>query len=156
MSAEVQAMTTNTAQKLDAILEAIKSLDARVTRIETGSVGSGGGQKTAARAAAKKLSIKEFLLENLPGTDIQRTLAVGYFLETHADTASFTKAELKKGYSDAKEPPPSNISVNIKHCIKQGHMMEAQEKKNNKTAYVVTRSGEQFVKAGYKKSAGGK
>lgn len=147
-------MTTSTEQKLDAILAAIKSLDARVTRIETGGADAGGGQKTAARTAAKKLSIKEFLLESPPTTDIQRTLAVGYFLETHAGMTSFIKADLEKGYSDAKEPTPSNISVNIKHCIKQGHMMEAEEKKDNKTAYVVTRSGEQFVMAGYKKSAG--
>jgi hypothetical protein len=144
-------MTTHTDEKLDAILEAIKSLEARVTRVEI--AGGGGGQKTA---AAKKLSIKEFLLGSPPTTDIQRTLAVGYFLESHGGMASFTKADLEKGYSDAKEPTPSNISVNIKHCIKQGHMMEAEEKKDNKTAYVVTRSGEQFVAAGYKKSAGGK
>jgi hypothetical protein len=69
--------------------------------------------------------------------------------------ASFTKADLEKGYNDAKEPAPSNIGVNIKHCIKQGHMMEAEGKKGNKTAYVVTRSGEQFVLAGYKKPTGG-
>lgn len=149
-------MTTSTDQKLDAILDAIKSLEARVTRIETGSASSGGNQKTSARTAAKKLSIKEFLLESPPTTDIQRTLAVGYFLETHTGMASFHKADLEKGYNDAKEPTPSNISVNIKHCIKQGHMMEAEEKKDNKTAYVVTRSGEQFVVAGYKKSAGSK
>jgi hypothetical protein len=148
-------MTTNTDQKLDAILDAIKSLEARVTRIETGSAGT-GGQKIVARPSAKKLSIKEFLLEKPPTTDIQRTLAVGYFLETHAGMACFTKVDIEKGYNDAKEPPPSNISVNVKHCIKQGHMMEAEEKKNNKTAYVVTRSGEQFVVAGYKKSAGSK
>jgi len=149
-------MTTTTDKKLDAILEAIKGLEARVTRIETGSAATAGGQKEAGSAVAKKLSIKEFLIESPPTTDIQRTLAVGYFLETHTGMASFTKAELEKGYSDAKEPTPSNISVNIKHCIKQGHMMEAEEKKNNKTAYVVTRSGEQFVMAGYKKLAGSK
>ncbi len=146
----------NTDRKLDAILDAIKSLEARVTRVETGSAGAGGGQKSAARGSAKKLSIKEFLLESPPTTDIQRTLAVGYFLETHAGVTSFTKADLDKGYNDAKEPTPSNMSVNIKHCIKQGHMMEAEEKKSNKTAYVVTRRGEQFVMAGYKKSAGSK
>ena len=149
-------MTADANQKLDAILDAIKRLEARVTRIEDGSAGAGNGQKTAARAAAKKLSIKEFLLESPPTTDIQRTLAVGYFLETHAGMTSFTRTDLEKGYNDAKEPMPSNISVNIKHCIKQGHMMEAEEKKNNKTAYVITRRGEQFVMAGYKKSAGNK
>lgn len=149
-------MTANTDQKLDAILNAIRSLEERVSRVESGSASAGSGQRTVERASAKKLSIKEFLLESPPTTDIQRTLAVGYFLETHAGMTSFTKADLEKGYNDAKESPPSNISVNIKHCIKQGQMMEAEEKKNNKTAYVVTRSGEQFVMAGYKKSAGSK
>jgi hypothetical protein len=77
-----------------------------------------GCSKATALAASKKLSIKEFLLEHPPTTDIQRTLAVGYFLETHGGMTSFTKAELEKGYRDAKEPMPSNIGVNIKHCIR--------------------------------------
>ncbi len=136
-------MTISTNSKLDAILEAIKNLEARVAHIESGGA--------AAPAAPKKLSIKEFLLQHPPTSDIQRTLAVGYFLETHTGIASFTKAELEKGYRDGKESTPSNIGVNIRHCIKHGHMMEAEEKKNNKTAYVITRSGEQFVLAGYKK-----
>jgi hypothetical protein len=140
-------MTTDSDKKLDAILDAIKGLDARITKIEAGAVGG----KAPAGASAKKTSIKEFLLEHPPTTDIRRTLAIGYFLENDAGMASFTGPDLEKGYSDAKETPPSNIGVNIRHCIKQGHMMEADEKKNNKTAYVVTRSGEQFVASGYKK-----
>jgi hypothetical protein len=148
-------MTTDTEQKLDAILTAIKGLEARVAQIETGGA-SAGGRQTTQGAPAKKLSIKEFLLENPPTTDIQRTLAVGYFLETHAGMSSFTKADLEKGYNDAKETTPSNMGVNIKHCIKQGHMMEAGDKKNNKMAYVLTRRGEQFVVARYKKSPGSK
>ncbi len=143
-------MTTDTDKKLDAILDAIKDLDGRITKIEAGAAGG----KASARASAKKTSIKEFLLNHPPATDIQRTLAIGYFLENNAGMASFTRPDLEKGYSDAKETPPSNISVNIRHCIKQGHMMEADEKKNNKTAYVVTRSGEQFVAGGYKKPGG--
>jgi hypothetical protein len=34
-------------------------------------------------------------------------------------------------------------------------MMEAEENKNNKTAYVITRSGEQFVASRYKKPVAG-
>src|SRR6266508_2443203 len=108
-------MTTSTDQKLDAILDAIKSLEARVTRIEAGSAGTSSRQQTVARASGKKLSIKEFLLESPPTTDIQRTLAVGYFLETHVGMTSFTRSDLEKGYNDAKEPVPSNISMNIKY-----------------------------------------
>lgn len=147
-------MTKDTDQKLDVILEAIKNLELRVARIEADSATPGATRSTA--TIAKKLSIKEFLLESPPSNDIQRTLAVAYFLETHAGMTSFTKTDLEKGYSDAKEPIPSNMSMNIKRCIKQGHMMEAEEKKNNKTAYVVTRSGEQFAMAGYKKPTSGK
>jgi hypothetical protein len=36
--------TTDTDQKFDAILAAIKGLEARVARIETGSEGAGGGR----------------------------------------------------------------------------------------------------------------
>lgn len=150
-------MTTNTDQKLDEILNAIKNLDARIIRMESNSAGTSAALKTAAtEGTCKALSIKEFLIEKPPTTDIQRTLAIGYFLETNNQMPSFTKADLEKGYSDAKEALPSNISVNVNHCIKQGHMMEARDKKNNKTAYVVTRSGEQFVVAGFAKSKGGK
>lgn len=150
-----EAMITSTDSKLDTILEAIKNLELRVARIESGGSHASVDGKTAALAATKKLSMKEFLLERPPTTDIQRTLAVGYFLETYAGMASFTKTELEKGYRDAKEPTPSNIGVNIKRCIKYGHMMEAEEKKNNKVAYVITRSGEQFVATGYKKPTAG-
>jgi hypothetical protein len=147
-------MTISSGQKLDTILVAIQNLEARVARIEAGNSGSHTDDRTNAMTARKKLSIKEFILERPPTTDIQRTLAIGYFLEVHSGMASFTKGDLEKGYRDAKEPTPSNIGVNIKHCIKNGHMMEAEDRKNNKTAYVITRSGEQFVAAGFKKSVG--
>lgn len=149
----------NPDQKLDTILNAIKGLEARVSLLEAGkSVQSDAGKKTVAHASppAKRTSIKEFLLEHPPTTDIQRTLAIGYFLENNGGMTSFHRPDLEKGYSDAKESPPSNIGVNIRHCIKQGHMMEADEKKDNKTAYTVTRSGEQFVAGGYNSSGGKK
>ena len=43
------------------------------------------------------------------------------------------------------------MSMNIQHCIKAGNMMEAKDKKDNKPAYVVTSTGENFVEGGYKK-----
>lgn len=139
-------MTLTTDEKLDAILKAVGSLETRVSHLEEKK---NNGQ---AELGGKRLSIKEFLLDAPPKTDIQRTLAIAYFLEKHAKMDLFSKADLEKGYSDAREPQPSNISVNIKHCIKAGHLMESSEKKDDKPAYVVTRSGEQFVIAGFPKA----
>jgi hypothetical protein len=139
---------------LDKILSALKSLDARVAKIE-----SGEDQPAAAvprAAAARKISIKEFLLEHSPGSDVQITLVIGYFLETHAGMASFNRADLEKGYRDAKESLPSNINMNVNRCISQGHMMEVEEKKNSMKAWVITRTGEQFIKSGFKTPSRGK
>jgi hypothetical protein len=130
--------------------DADKKLDAILDAIEVSTTGASGG-KTAAPASAKKLSIREFLLKHPPTTDVQRTLAVGYYLETNEGMGSFTRADLEKGYRDAKNSLPSNMSMNIQQCVKAGNMMEAKEKKDNKPAYVVTSTGEQFVESDYKK-----
>jgi len=143
-------MEKDTDKKLDAVLDAIKGLDVRITKIEAGATGTSGG-KTAAPASAKKLSIREFLLKHPPTNDVQRTLAVGYYLETHEGMGTFTRANLERGYRDAKHSLPSNMSMNIQQCVKAGNMMEAEEKKDSKPAYVVTSTGEQFVESNYKK-----
>jgi hypothetical protein len=143
-------MDEDTDKKLDAILDAIKGLDARITKIEAGTMGA-SGRKTAASASAEKLSIREFLLKHPPTNDVQRTLAVGYYFETYEGMGTFTRADLEKGYRDAKHSLPSNMSMNIQQCVKAGNMMEAKEKKDNKPAYVVTSTGELFVESYYKK-----
>jgi hypothetical protein len=93
------------------------------------------------------------LLEHPPKNDVQRTLAVGYFLEDQAGMASFNKADLEKGYRDAKESLPSNVNANVNVCIKNGHVMEADDKKDKMTAWVLTRRGEEFVVGGFSKAA---
>ncbi len=87
----------DTDKKLAAILDSIKSLDARVAKIEAGATPANSG-KTAEKSASKKLSIREFLLNHPPTNDVQRTLAVGYYLESQEGMGSFTRADLERGY----------------------------------------------------------
>jgi hypothetical protein len=147
-------MDQETDKKLDAILDAIKGLDARITKIEAGGTAADDSKSVGQEKSKKKIAIREFLLENPPPDHIRRTLAVGYFLEKHEGTSSFTRADLLRGYNDAKEPAPSNLGVNIAHCIKDGYMMKAREKKDGKPAYVLTASGERFVEGRYQKAGG--
>lgn len=145
----------DTSKKLDVILDAVKKLEARVARIEAGSA-TPNVDRTSGRLAPKKTSIREFLLQHPPNNDVQRTLAVGFFLEKHAGMSSFTAADLEKGYRDAKHKLPSNINMNVNHSIRNGHMMEGEEKKGNKTAWVLTAYGEEYVLANFAKTSSGK
>lgn len=98
----------------------------------------------------KKLSLKEFLLSKRPSDDVQRTLAIGYYLEHYESMDSFSARELTEGFRSAKEPPPININDKVNMNIRKGHMMEAKEKKDKFKAWVLTSSGEKIVEEGLK------
>jgi hypothetical protein len=143
----------DTQKTLESILETLKAFDARLARVEAGAKtdGSERSAASAAPAVARKMSIKEFLLEGGASDDVQKTLAIGYFLETHETMTSFNKEDLEKGFRAAKEPVPANINDKVNMSIKQGHMTEAGEKKNSLKAWVVTNSGEKYLQNGFKK-----
>lgn len=149
-------MTESDTQKaLETILETLRALDARVARIEAGTQqkGSSAAPSTGSPAASRKTSIKEFLLEWAPSDDVQKTLAIGHYLETSEGLSSFNKADLERGFRAAKEPVPANINDKVNMSIKNGHMMDAEEKKNSMKAWVLTRTGETYLQNGFKKGS---
>jgi hypothetical protein len=77
----------------------------------------------------KKISLKEFLLSKNPKDDVQKTLAIGYYLEKYDGLTSFNTKDLKEGFRVAKEKIPKNINYKVIRIIQQGYMMEAKEKK---------------------------
>lgn len=102
------------------------------------------------QAVGKDLSLKEFLLDLKPSDEVKSTLAVGYFLEHYKSMESFNVKELASAFRSAKEPPPKNINDKINKNIRNGHMMEAEEKKDNTKAWTLTSKGEKFIKNGLK------
>jgi len=93
----------------------------------------------------KELSLGEFLIEKKPSDDVKRTLAIGYFLEKFKKFASFNADDLLSAYEKAKEKKPLNINDKVNMNIKNGHMDEVSEKKDNKKAWHVTNSGAKLV-----------
>jgi hypothetical protein len=144
----------DTQKTLESILETLKALDARLARVEAGTKENGSESSTAAAtpAASRKMSIKEFLLERAASDDVQKTLAIGYFLETQEGMSSFNKTDLEKGFRAAKETVPANINDKVNMSIKNGHMMDAAEKKNSLKAWNLTSSGEKYLQNGFKKA----
>ena len=65
---------------------------------------------------------------------------------------SFNVEDLAHYFQLAKEPTPENLNDKINMNIKKGHVMEAKEKKENKKAWVITNTGEQFVDNNFKET----
>jgi len=99
----------------------------------------------------KQISIKEFILSKKPKGDIQKTLAIAYYLERHKGLLSFNVKNLRGGFRNAREKVPENINVCVIKNIENGHMMEAEEKKDKLKAWVLTNTGEEYVENDFEK-----
>ncbi len=128
--------------------EVKKILDDHEQRIKELEKIFSGGEKQRTK---KAMSIKEFMLAKKPENDVQKTLVIGYYLEKYGNFGSFNAKDLEDGFRAAKERVPKNINDKVNMNIKNGHMMESEEVKDNRKAWVLTSSGEKFVENGFKK-----
>ncbi len=106
--------------------------------------------QTKGDSVKKEMSVKEFILSKKPKNDVEKTLAIGYYLEKKERLSSFNAKDLEKGFRAAKETVPENINYKVIKNIKKGHMMEAKEKKDKLKAWVLTSTGEEYVENGFK------
>ena len=125
----------------------VASLERRVTLLEKHAQKKGS---QPAKRNSKGQSVKEFILEIRPSSDVEKTLAIGYYLERVMGVSSFNINDLSRYFQLAKEPTPQNINDKVNMNIRKGHMTEAKEKKDSKKAWMVTSSGEQFLDNGFK------
>lgn len=137
-------------------MEDIKSIGKKVLdlekRISALEILVGGEKSNTGASPVKKLSVKEFILLKKPSGDVQKSLAIAYYLEKNEDMRSFNVEDLAHYFQLAKEPTPENLNDKINMNIKKGHVMEAKEKKENKKAWVITNTGEQFVDNNFKET----
>ncbi|NTW13626.1 MAG: hypothetical protein HGA31_01165 [Candidatus Moranbacteria bacterium] len=134
--------------KLDEILSIVKKLEKCIPNDITKEKAIPAGS-----SFSRKMSVKEFLLQCNPKGDVQKTLAIGYFLEVHEGMASFNKTNIERSFQAIKERPPININDKINMSIRKGHIHEGSEKKDGKTTWSLTPSGEEFVKNHFQKVA---
>jgi len=131
------------------IQQQINDLERRVTLLE--KINKTKSSSLVGQGKGKKLTVREFLISKKPSDDVKKTLAIGYYLEKYDNFPSFNADDLHQGYEKAKEKKPLNINDKVNLNIKKGHMDGASEKKDNKKAWYVTNSGEQFVKNNFEK-----
>jgi len=103
-----------------------------------------GSTKNVA-SETKKMSGAQFFRQLSLKTDVDRTLAAGYYLERHKGYESFTASEVSEIIrKDAKRTPPRNPNDTINSNIRKGMIMAAGDK-DGKNAFVLTSDGEDEI-----------
>ena len=100
--------------------------------------------------SAKKTSIKEFLLERKPKSEVETTLYIGYFLEKFEIKESFGVEDLKIAFKAARIPSPKNINDTVNKNISKGYLMDAGKKEKGTRSWILTVSGENAVEGNKK------
>lgn len=126
------------------IKKKLKEYEERISKLESVS-------QTKPETVKKKISIKEFILSKKPKNDVQKTLAVGYYLEKYENFSPFNVKDLERSFIAAREKVPKNIGDKVQLNIKKGHMMEFKEKKDNLKTWILTNSGEKYIESDFKK-----
>ena len=114
---------------------------------------SGGSARTVpvkadlavVQTQGKKTSVGEFIRQMEVKKHMDLVVAFGYYLEKIGGLTSFTGADINNCYYEAKIEN-SNTSQMIIQNIKKGFMMAAKStEEKGKQAFVLTRSGEEYV-----------
>ncbi len=87
-------------------------------------------------------------------TDVQKVLALGYFLEYMEDMESFNVSDIETAFRAAKEKPPKNINDAVNKNIAHGFLMDTADKKDSKKAWCLTSTGEKYVESELNNSHG--
>jgi len=130
----------------------IDEIEARVKQIEERLALTAAKQPSTVAIQTKPLSLQEFLIEKKPTGDVQKTLAIGYFLEIHEKIGAFNVADLLRGFERAKEKKPLNLNDKVNMAIRNAYFDEVVEKKDNKKAWQLTNKGIAFVDNSFNKS----
>lgn len=118
----------------------ISDLEKRIEKIEKLLAGP-----KVALAKAKKLSAREFLMKTPAKSEVQKVLALGYFLEHIEGMTSFNVSDLEAVFRAAKEKLPKNMNDAVNKNVARGLLMEAESKKDAKKAWYLTSTGERHL-----------
>lgn len=91
----------------------------------------------------RELSIKEFMLEKKPQTDVERVACLGYYLAHYREKPHFKTIDISKINTDAAQRKFSNPAKAVDNAAKQGYLVQAPTKAHKQ----LSAGGELFVQA---------
>lgn len=100
---------------------------------------------SAQEESGKKTSMAEFLKLKSPKSHGDKILVFGYYLEKVDGQSSFNVNDVEKCYTQARIPKTKNFPQYIAQLIRDGYLMDAEDKKDNKKAWILTDTGLKYV-----------
>jgi hypothetical protein len=131
--------------KFEKIMKTLEDHEKRLSKLEQVS-------QTKTEGITSKPNIRDFIRANNPKDDVQKTLAIGYYLEKYENFLSFNGKDLTKGFRDAKEIPPQNVNDKANKNKDKHYLMDAAKKKDGMLAWVLTAKGEEYVESGFQET----
>ena len=110
----------------------------------------GAAAETAAQPRGKRQVIGELFSEKRPGSEVEKVVTAGYYLESVEGLSGFNVDDLQRCFVQAKERRPRNLNDAIYKGIRKGFVVELPEKKEGKKTWQLTRTGEEVVQRGFK------
>lgn len=123
----------------------LAALERRIEALEA------SGKPVSLVTSAKKKSLREFLNEMKPQTANDRGLSIAYYYENFRGFESFNAEDIKAGFREARITLPKNSNDVINKNIAKGYMMDTEQGKDGKKAWVLTATGLEVVKKGFGK-----
>jgi len=83
---------------------------------------------------------KQFLVEKMPHTDVERVACLAYYLAQYRETPHFTTLEISKLNTEAAQPKFANTAQTLKNAATRGFIVSGERGKKQ-----LSSTGEQFV-----------
>ena len=92
------------------------------------------------------ISLVEFVkAKGNPSGHIDLTMIFAYWLHKKEKMTSYNRSNIANCYSEARIPKTTNIGAIMNANQSKGYLMPASEKKDRLKAWVITRTGEEYV-----------
>jgi len=97
-------------------------------------------------------NLNEFLPRVDPRSHPQRVVAIAYHALHTGNENGLTTAEFIDAYKRARETRPKNMSDVIATCFRRGFLIDASQRKEGAKSWVITKTGEAYLEAGFQES----
>lgn len=92
-----------------------------------------------------RTTVREFLNDISPSTNVEMITAIGYFLWKKDGKETFSTEDIKSGYKSARESLPGNISRDMGKVVKAGWA----GKGSHSQEYFITNTGAKAVESSF-------